>query len=89
MSVDLVAGWVTGLDDVMGAHRAPIRTCRTPAPGSGLLARAEAVPRTIAEAILDGVLAGEEDILPGAVAAEMSGTWRCDPKGFEQELAQW
>jgi len=49
----------------------------------------KATPRTVAEAILDAVLAGEEDVFPGAVAAEMSGLWRSDPKGFERELATW
>lgn len=49
----------------------------------------KAAPRTIAEAILDGVLAGEEDVFPGSVAAEMSGIWRRDPKGYERELATW
>jgi NAD(P)-dependent dehydrogenase (short-subunit alcohol dehydrogenase family) len=47
----------------------------------------KASPRAVAEAILDGVLAGEEDIFPDPMAAELSAVWRTDPKAFERRFA--
>lgn len=40
-------------------------------------------PREIAEAILDGIEKGDEDIFPGAQAQEMSKLWARDPKAYE------
>lgn len=47
----------------------------------------KASPRGVAEAILDGVLAGEEDIFPDPMSAELSQLWRSDPKSFERQFA--
>lgn len=47
----------------------------------------KATPRAVAEAILDGVLAGEEDVFPDPMAAQMADVWRGDPKAFEQQFA--
>jgi NAD(P)-dependent dehydrogenase (short-subunit alcohol dehydrogenase family) len=47
----------------------------------------KASPRSVAEAILDGVLAGESDIYPDPMAAEMSRVWRSDPRAFERQFA--
>jgi NAD(P)-dependent dehydrogenase (short-subunit alcohol dehydrogenase family) len=47
----------------------------------------KASPRAVAEAILDGVLAGERDIYPDPMAAEMSLVWRTDPRAFEHRFA--
>ncbi|MGL4745230.1 MAG: SDR family NAD(P)-dependent oxidoreductase [Dermatophilaceae bacterium] len=48
---------------------------------------AKASPRSVAEALLDGVLAGEEDVFPDPMAAQLAGTWRSDPKAFERAFA--
>jgi NAD(P)-dependent dehydrogenase (short-subunit alcohol dehydrogenase family) len=47
----------------------------------------KASPRAVAEAILDGVLAGERDIYPDPMSAEMSQVWRSDPHAFEERFA--
>jgi NAD(P)-dependent dehydrogenase (short-subunit alcohol dehydrogenase family) len=47
----------------------------------------KASPRAVAEAILDGVLAGEREIYPDPMAAEMSLVWRTDPHAFERRFA--
>jgi NAD(P)-dependent dehydrogenase (short-subunit alcohol dehydrogenase family) len=47
----------------------------------------KASPRAVAEAILDGVLAGERDIYPDPMSAEMSQVWRSDPHAFEDRFA--
>lgn len=44
--------------------------------------------RSVAEAALDGVLAGEEDVFPDPMAARMAGVWRTDPKAFERAFAE-
>lgn len=47
----------------------------------------KASPRLVAEAVLDGVLAGEEDVFPDPMAAQLSTVWRSDPKAFERQFA--
>ncbi len=47
----------------------------------------KASPRSVAEAILDGVLAGEEDIFPDPMSAQLSAVWKQDPKAFERQFA--
>ena len=47
----------------------------------------KASPRAVAEAILDGVLAGEHEIYPDPMSAEMSLVWRTDPHAFERRFA--
>ena len=47
----------------------------------------KADPRDVAEAILDGVAAGQEDVFPDPMAVEMSAIWRTDPKAFERAFA--
>jgi short-subunit dehydrogenase len=44
-------------------------------------------PRAVAEALLDGVQAGEEDIFPDPNAQAMSRIWFSDPKAFERAFA--
>jgi NAD(P)-dependent dehydrogenase (short-subunit alcohol dehydrogenase family) len=48
---------------------------------------AKASPRDVAEAILDGVLAGEREVYPDPMSAEMSQVWRTDPHAFEDRFA--
>ncbi|WP_028478119.1 SDR family oxidoreductase [Nocardia sp. CNY236] len=43
----------------------------------------KAVPRMVAEEILDGIIADHDDIFPDPTAREMSMVWRTDPKSFE------
>lgn len=47
----------------------------------------KASPRAVAEAILDGVLAGEREIYPDAMSAEMSLIWKTDPQTFAERFA--
>ncbi len=47
----------------------------------------KAAPRSVAEAILDGVLAGEEDVFPDPMSAQLSTLWQRDPKAFERRFA--
>jgi NAD(P)-dependent dehydrogenase (short-subunit alcohol dehydrogenase family) len=44
-------------------------------------------PRVVADGILDGVAAGEEDIFPDPNARQMAATWWSDPKAFERAFA--
>jgi short-subunit dehydrogenase len=44
-------------------------------------------PRAVAEALLDGLEAGEEDIFPDPNARAMSEIWFRDPKAFERAFA--
>ncbi|WP_433364907.1 SDR family oxidoreductase [Actinoplanes sp. CA-142083] len=44
-------------------------------------------PRDVAQAILDGVEAGEEDIFPDAMARDGHRAWRVDPKALERQMA--
>jgi NAD(P)-dependent dehydrogenase (short-subunit alcohol dehydrogenase family) len=44
-------------------------------------------PRAVAEGILDGLAAGEEDIFPDPNARQMAATWWSDPKAFERAFA--
>jgi len=47
----------------------------------------KAEPRTVAEAILDGVAAGREDIYPDPTSAQMGVLWASDPRGFAAAFA--
>jgi NAD(P)-dependent dehydrogenase (short-subunit alcohol dehydrogenase family) len=53
--------------------------------------RAFAMPKTspadVAQAILDGVEAGEEDIFPDPMARDGHTAWRADPKVLERQMA--
>jgi len=44
-------------------------------------------PRTVAEAILDGVAAGSEDIYPDPTSAQMGELWASDPRAFAAAFA--
>ena len=44
-------------------------------------------PRAVAEALLDGIERGEEDIFPDPNAQAMSEVWFRDPKAFERAFA--
>jgi NAD(P)-dependent dehydrogenase (short-subunit alcohol dehydrogenase family) len=48
---------------------------------------AKAAPAMVAEAILDGVEAGEENIFPDAMAQAGYRSWRADPTAFERQMA--
>jgi NAD(P)-dependent dehydrogenase (short-subunit alcohol dehydrogenase family) len=41
-------------------------------------------PADVAEGILDGIVAGREDIFPDPTSEQMSVTWLSDPKAFER-----
>lgn len=42
----------------------------------------KSVPRAVADAILDGVAAGPQDIYPDAISAQMGEMWAHDPRAF-------
>jgi len=44
-------------------------------------------PRVVADAVLDGVAAGAEDIFPDPMAQQMAALWWNDPKSFERQFA--
>jgi NAD(P)-dependent dehydrogenase (short-subunit alcohol dehydrogenase family) len=44
-------------------------------------------PRQVAEALLDGLAADQEDIFPDPNAQAMSATWWSDPKAFERAFS--
>ncbi len=44
-------------------------------------------PQTVAAAIVRGIEAGEEDIFPDPMAAQMSQVWQQNPKALEQAFA--
>jgi len=44
-------------------------------------------PQEVAQAILDGVEAGEEDIFPDAMSRAGRQAWRDDPKALERQMA--
>jgi NAD(P)-dependent dehydrogenase (short-subunit alcohol dehydrogenase family) len=44
-------------------------------------------PAVVAEGILDGLAADQEDIFPDPTATAMSATWWSDPKGFERAFS--
>jgi NAD(P)-dependent dehydrogenase (short-subunit alcohol dehydrogenase family) len=44
-------------------------------------------PRQVAEGLLDGLAAGDEDIFPDPNAQAMARTWWSDPKGFERAFS--
>ena len=54
---------------------------------AGIEARKTA-PRQVAEGVLDGLAAGEEDIFPDPNATAMAATWRSDPKAFERAFSR-
>ena len=67
-----------------GARRqrtAPRRTTTPPPPGEA--------PADVANAALDAVEAGEEDIYPGVVADGVSEGLAADPKGVEKQFAEY
>jgi NAD(P)-dependent dehydrogenase (short-subunit alcohol dehydrogenase family) len=47
----------------------------------------KAPPADVAEAILDGIAAGREDIFPDPTSEQMSATWLSDPKAFERAFS--
>jgi NAD(P)-dependent dehydrogenase (short-subunit alcohol dehydrogenase family) len=47
----------------------------------------KAAPRAVAEAILDGVAAGREDIYPDPTSAQMGELWARDPRAFAAAFA--
>jgi short-subunit dehydrogenase len=44
-------------------------------------------PRHVAEGVLDGLAAGQEDIFPDPTAQAMATTWWSDPKAFERAFS--
>jgi NAD(P)-dependent dehydrogenase (short-subunit alcohol dehydrogenase family) len=44
-------------------------------------------PRQVAEGLLDGLAAGQEDIFPDPNAQAMARTWWADPKAFERAFS--
>ena len=44
-------------------------------------------PRQVAEGVLDGLAADQEDIFPDPNAKAMAATWRSDPKAFERAFS--
>jgi NAD(P)-dependent dehydrogenase (short-subunit alcohol dehydrogenase family) len=44
-------------------------------------------PKDVANAILDGVEAGEEDIFPDQMSSDGHQAWRNDPKALERQMA--
>ncbi len=44
-------------------------------------------PREVADGLLDGLAAGEEDIFPDPNARAMAGMWWADPKAFERAFS--
>jgi NAD(P)-dependent dehydrogenase (short-subunit alcohol dehydrogenase family) len=44
-------------------------------------------PRQVAEGVLDGLAAGQEDIFPDPNAQAMATTWWSDPKAFERAFS--
>lgn len=51
------------------------------------LALPKASPDAVAEAVLDGILRGDEEIYPDPMARELSGLWNGNPKALERALA--
>jgi NAD(P)-dependent dehydrogenase (short-subunit alcohol dehydrogenase family) len=47
----------------------------------------KSTPRVVADGILDGVEAGEQDIFPDPVSRYLSAIWYADPKRFERLFA--
>ena len=47
----------------------------------------KASPQGLAKSVIDGLLAGEEDIFPDPMAQDMAGQLRADPKAVEQFMA--
>jgi NAD(P)-dependent dehydrogenase (short-subunit alcohol dehydrogenase family) len=44
-------------------------------------------PEAVAEAIIEGLRAGEDDIFPDPMSAEIGKLWRADPKAVEAKFA--
>jgi NAD(P)-dependent dehydrogenase (short-subunit alcohol dehydrogenase family) len=47
----------------------------------------KAAPRAVADAILDGLAAGRQDIYPDPTSAQMSELWNRDPQAFTAAFA--
>ena len=47
----------------------------------------KAAPQAVAEAILDGIAAGQEDIYPDPMSAQMGELWARDPRAFAAAFA--
>ena len=47
----------------------------------------KAAPRVVADAILDGITAGDEDIYPDPTSAQMGALWSSDPRAFTAAFA--
>lgn len=47
----------------------------------------KAAPRAVADAILDGITAGDEDIYPDPTSAQMGELWSSDPRAFTAAFA--
>ena len=44
-------------------------------------------PKVAAENIVNGIIAGQEDIFPDTMSSQMGELWAKDPKGLERQLA--
>jgi short-subunit dehydrogenase len=44
-------------------------------------------PEVVAQAIVDGIVRGDEDILPDPMARSVFETWSRDPKALERQFA--
>lgn len=44
-------------------------------------------PRQVADGILAGIVAGEEDIFPDPISRSLSPTWFSDPKACERAFS--
>ncbi|WP_449063431.1 SDR family NAD(P)-dependent oxidoreductase [Planomonospora algeriensis] len=47
----------------------------------------KAAPRAVADAILDGITAGDQDIYPDPTSARMGDLWNSDPRAFTAAFA--
>jgi NAD(P)-dependent dehydrogenase (short-subunit alcohol dehydrogenase family) len=61
-----------------------------PGPVDTEMTKAIAIPKTspevVARAIVDGIVRGDEDILPDPMAREVFATWLRDPKALERQF---
>jgi len=46
----------------------------------------KAMPASVAQAIVEGVIAGDEDIAPDAMAEQVWGIFLSDPKAVERQF---
>ena len=68
------------------ASTASTRPASTPRWSPGI-DTPKTAPRAVAEALLDGIENGDEDIFPDPNAQAMSEVWFRDPKAFERAFA--